>query len=216
MHPNPGPGKFIVVEGLDGAGTTTQIRLLEQRLSRSRSVYVTHEPSDGPVGLQIRMVLEHRVKVDPATLAALFAADRMDHLYHTSGAGGIVAHLERGTDVLTDRYYLSSFAYQGMNLDWGWIWDMHQQCIRPDKTIFVDVPVDVCMQRIAAGRGGHFDLFENKKALTHARQSYLRAIDRLCQEGEDIRVLDGNAPPASVHEAIWQEIVDLYPFNKPG
>jgi dTMP kinase len=209
MDPNPGPGKFIVIEGLDGAGSTTQIQMLHRRLSRSRSVHITQEPSAGPVGLQIRMVLEHRVKVDPATLAALFAADRMDHLYHREGAGGMLAHLERGTDVLTDRYYLSSFAYQGMNLDWGWIWDMHVRCIRPDLTIFVDVPVEVCLQRIAAGRGGHFDLFENRKALTHARQSYLRAIDRLCQAGEAIVVLDGDAPPASVHETIWREVAGL-------
>jgi thymidylate kinase len=98
-----------------------------------------------------------------------------------------------------------------MNLDWGWIWDMHVRCIRPDLTLFVDVPVEVCLQRIAAGRGGHFELFENQVALTHARQSYLRAIDRLCQAGEAIKVLDGNAPPESVHQAIWREVAGLVP-----
>ena len=209
MRPNPGPGRFIIVEGLDGAGATTQVLLLDKRLSESRPVYVTNEPSDGPIGLQIRQVLEHRVKASPATLAALFAADRLDHLYHRVGNGGILAHLERDIDVLTDRYYLSSFAYQGMNLDWQWIWDMHAGCILPDVTIFVDVPVEVCLARIqariASGRGGQYDLFENRKALSRARESYLQAIDRLSQH-ETITIVDGDAPPAQVHAAIWRTL----------
>jgi dTMP kinase len=203
MVPNPGPGKFVVIEGLDGAGATTQIRLLHRRLSGSRAVYVTHEPSEGPAGLQIRMVLQHRIVMDAAALAALFAADRLDHLYHQEGGGGIVARLSRGIDVLTDRYYLSSFAYQGMDLDWDWIWHMHAPCIRPDATLFLDVPVNVCLERIAAGRGAHFDLFENQRALTRARQSYLGAIERLRRSGERIDIVDGNVSPEQVHETIW-------------
>ena len=210
MFPNPGPGKFMVFEGLDGAGTTTQVELLRKRIGESRQVYVTCEPSDGPVGLQIRMVLEHRVKVDPATLAALFAADRMDHLYHQSGEGGIVTHLKSGIHVISDRYYLSSFAYQGMSLDWDWLWDMHAHCIRPDVTFFLDVPVDVCLERIAAGRGEHYDLFENRNALTRARSSYLEAIERLCQVGEVIEVVDGNVAIAQAHAVIWEKVRRLF------
>jgi dTMP kinase len=172
-------------------------------------VFTTHEPSDGPAGLQIRMVLAHRVKMDAATLAALFAADRMDHLYHTDGDKGIVSHLQAGTAVITDRYYVSSFAYQGMNLDWDWLWAMHKHCIRPDTTFFLDVPVDVCLQRIAAGRGAHFELFENEKALTKVRQSYLGAMERLRAAGDAIEIVDGNASPAQVHDAIWAKMRPL-------
>jgi dTMP kinase len=209
MYPNPGPGRFVAFEGLDGAGTTTQVRLLAQRLRRSRSVFVTHEPSDGPAGLQIRMVLAHRIKMDASALAALFAADRMDHLYHTDGDKGIVPHLQAGIDVITDRYYLSSFAYQGMNLDWDWLWNMHDRCIRPDVTFFLDVPVDVCLRRIAKGRGDRFELFENKNALTRVRQSYLAAIDRLRLAGDAIEMIDGNVPSDRVHDAIWARIQSL-------
>jgi dTMP kinase len=209
---NPGPGHLIAVEGLDGSGTTTQVRLLRERLERSldRScpVHVTYEPSEGPIGLQIRLVLQHRVKMDPAALAALFAADRMDHLYHREG--GIAGWLERGTHVISDRYYLSSLAYQGMTMDWDWLWDMHERCIRPDVTLFVDVPVDICLERIALGRGEHFDLFENRKALTRVRQSYLHAIDRLHQAGEQIEVIGGDAPPDQVHAATWQKVQALF------
>jgi dTMP kinase len=133
----------------------------------------------------------------------------MDHLYHRAGTGGMVAHLSRGVDVLTDRYYLSSFAYQGMSLDWDWIRDMHLRCIRPDLTVFVDVPVEVCLERIAAGRGGHFDLFENRRSLTRARESYLSAIERLREAGEAIAVVDGDAPPEEVHAAIWARVGEL-------
>lgn len=210
MLPNPGSGRFVAVEGLDGAGTTTQVRLLAQRLGATRLVYVTHEPSDGPAGLQIRMVLEHRVQMSPAALAALFAADRMDHLYHRDGQGGIVARLKSGIDVITDRYYLSSFAYQGMNLDWEWIWQMHVHCIRPDVTLFVDVPVQACLERIAVGRGRHFDLFEKRETLGRVRLGYLDSIDRLRQAGEWIEVVDGSTPPDRVHAAIWQKVRKLF------
>jgi len=81
---------------------------------------------------------------------------------------------------------------------------MHRYCLRPDLTLFVDVPVDVCLERIAAGRGAHFDLFENRESLTRVRQSYLSAIDRLRAAGDRIEIVDGNAPPARVHEAIWK------------
>lgn len=203
MAPNPGPGRFIVVEGLDGAGTTTQVHMLCRRLATTHEVYLTQEPSAGPLGLQIRMVLENRVQVHPAVLAALFAADRMDHLYHRDGTGGIAAHLERGVHVLTDRYYLSSFAYQGMTLGWDWIWDLHTPCIRPDLTLFIDVPVEICLRRIADGRGGQFDLFENRDALTRVRAHYLEAIARLGRAGEAIVCVNGDAPPEQVHALIW-------------
>jgi dTMP kinase len=214
---NPGPGKFIVIEGLDGAGKTTQVQLLYQRLRDLRSMRVTREPTDGPVGLQIRMVLEHRVKMDAAALAALFAADRMDHLYHREGDGGIVAWLEQRMDVICDRYYLSSFAYQGMSLDWEWIWHMHAYSVRPDMIFFIDGPVETCLERIAASRSGRYDLFENRKALARARQSHLDAIARLCQFGDRIEVVDGTASPAEVHNVIWQVLGSVLPQSpSPG
>jgi len=209
MLPNTLATKLIAFEGLDGAGTTTQVRLLTGRLRPLNAVWVTQEPSNGPIGLQIRMVLEHRLQVDPATLAALFAADRMDHLYHDTGAGapdakGIVAHLRAGTHVITDRYYLSSFAYQGLTLDWEWLWQLHAYALRPDLTLFLDVPVEVCLARIATGRGEHFELFENRQTLTRIRTSYLTAIERLRSTGERIEIVDGNASPEQVHATIWE------------
>jgi dTMP kinase len=203
----------VVIEGLDGAGSTTQAGLLCRRLSERRTAYLTYEPSDGPAGLQVRLVLEHRVRMGASALAALFAADRMDHLYHRYGEGGIVARLRQGQDVVSDRYYLSSFAYQAMTVDWNWIWDMHAHCIRPEATVFIDVPVEVCLERIAAGRGGQYDLFENRAALTRVRSRYLRAIDRLCDAGDTILIVDGTRTPAEVHDAIWRALNQVPGFS---
>ena len=206
MLPNPGPGRLIAIEGLDGAGTTTQLHRLHEALRVHGTVHRTHEPSDGPIGLLIRMALEHRIVVDAATLAALFAADRMDHLYRTGDDPGIATLLRGGTHVLTDRYHLSSLAYQGMNLDWDWIWAMHARCVRPDLTLYVDVPVEVCMARIAHGRGAHFDLFENRETLSRVQESYAASIARLRAEGEQIAVVDGDAPPEAVFARIWAHV----------
>ena len=201
MLANPGPGRLIAFEGRVGSGKSTQVHLFSHRLSASRPVYVTCEPTDGPIGVQIRMVLEHRIQVSAATLAALFAADRADHVWRTEA--GIGARLRQGTDVITDRYYLSSFAYQGMSVDWSWIKQMHARCLRPELICFVDVPVDICLARIQKGRGGKADLFENQSALSQARQSHLLAIDRLRRAGDRIEIVDGNADPETVHERIW-------------
>jgi dTMP kinase len=86
---------------------------------------------------------------------------------------------------------------------------MHARCIRPDVTFFLDVPVDVCLQRIASGRGDHFELFENQKALTRVRGSYLGAIERLRREGDTIEIVNGSASPARVHDAIWTTMQEL-------
>jgi dTMP kinase len=204
MQANPGPGRLIAVEGLDGSGKSTQVRLLSRRLSTTRRVWVTYEPTDGPIGAQIRMVLGHRVQVSAMTLAALFAADRSDHLRQP--LTGILARLLDDVDVITDRYYLSSFAYQGMSVDWSWIEQMHAYCIRPEVICFVDVPVETCLARIEQGRGGRTELFENFETLTRARASHLSAIERLRRAGDRIEVIDGDASPGVVHQRIWEAI----------
>lgn len=211
MKPNPGPGRLIVLEGLDGAGTTSQAAAIAGWLrDRGLPVHVTREPSDGPIGVQIRAVLGHRLTVDPRTLAALFAADRLDHLYY---AGGVEERLLAGEWVLMDRYYLSSYAYQSLKLDASglrWLRHMHEPCLLPDVTFFLDVPVEVCLERILVNRGARAELFEKREVLQQVDARYRAALQELTREGENIRVIDGTLPLGQVTEVLQEHLEGLY------
>lgn len=216
MKPNPGPGKLIALEGLDGAGTTTQSALLADWLRRHRSqrVYVTQEPSRGPAGAQIRSVLSRRLAMDGRTLAALFAADRLDHLYHL---GGVVERLEAGEWVIMDRYYLSSFAYQALSLnelELHWLWHLHSPCIVPDTTIFLDVPVDVCLERIGFNRSSHFELFEKKDTLQAVREKYLEAFQQFRRVGHNVQIVAGVRSAEIVTQVIQNRLVVFWNSNR--
>lgn len=199
MLENPGPGKLIVIEGLDGAGTTTQARAVGAWLEgRVPAVHVTWEPTAGPVGALIRQVLTHEVTVTARALAALFVADRLEHLY---APDGLLAQLQAGTWVVLDRYYLSSFAYQSLTLavdEVPWLYQMHAPCIVPDVTFFLDVPVRDCLARIRHGRNGQRDLFEKEALLNAAREKYNVAMAHLVAQGEVLVRLDGTQSVAAV------------------
>ncbi len=198
MMANSGPGKLIVLEGLDGAGTTTQAQCLGDYLrERVGAVAVTFEPTDGPAGRLIRRILTHQDAVHPRALAALFVADRLDHLY---GAQGVAAQLRAGVWVVMDRYYLSSLAYQSLTLadhEVSWLYDMHAPCIAPDVTFFLDVPARVCLERIRRNRGDKFDLFEKEDLLIAVEARYHAAIQTL-QAHETIQRVDGTQDKAGV------------------
>jgi len=152
------PGLFVVVEGIDGCGSTTHAKLLAKAIkNRGPEVVLTCEPSTGPIGSLIRQVLQRRLFVADATgprnfawstMALLFAADRRDHLRRE-----IEPRLADGVDIVTDRYVMSSLAYQAEEADRDWVAGL-QRGVRPtDVTILLDVPVSVAKERRrAAGR----------------------------------------------------------------
>lgn len=169
------PGIFVVVEGIDGSGSTTHTKLLGKALrQRGLKVVETCEPTPGPIGALIRQVLQGRLFVPDATgprafawstMALLFAADRMDHLDST-----IVPALREGAVVLSDRYDLSSLAYQSVTAPGGervvpWIRELNAAALRPDLTIVIDVPVEVAEERRRA-RGGVDEMFETRDLQT--------------------------------------------------
>jgi dTMP kinase len=146
---------FIVLEGIDGSGTTTQLGLLERHLAaRGRRVLATREPSQGPVGRLLREILlgGHRqpdgAPVDGLAMALLFAADRRDHLGRE-----IEPALAAGYDVVSDRYLLSSLAYQAQEAERGWVATLARDVRRPDLTLLLDLPSETAAaRRRAAGR----------------------------------------------------------------
>ena len=149
------PPLFIVLEGIDGAGTTTQLELLRRHLaSRGRRAHATREPSQGPIGRLLREILlgGHRAAdgaaVDGLAMALLFAADRRDHLLRE-----IEPALAGGQDVVSDRYLLSSLAYQAQEAERDWVASLARDLRVPDLTLLLDVPVPVAAaRRRAAGR----------------------------------------------------------------
>ncbi|MBI4541317.1 MAG: dTMP kinase [Gemmatimonadetes bacterium] len=208
MTVNTYPGKLIVLEGLDGSGQTTQAQLLVKWFQdkRGQLAYYTKEPSDGPVGAILKLVLSHRLTsptdkrehrpLDPATMALAFAADRADHLHHE-----IVPKLRDGVHVISDRYYLSSLAYQSIDLEYKWIREINQHALGPDLTFFFDVPPPICVKRMQSQRW-HVELYEDLHMLEKVRRNYQECIRQLQLAGEKIEAVDGSQPVAEVHSIV--------------
>jgi dTMP kinase len=192
-------GRFVVLEGLDGAGTTTQCdRIAAALTAQGIPVVTTREPSDGPIGQQLRLALTGRLglphrrgALTEDTLALLFAADRMDHL-----AAIIEPAIERGAVVLCDRYLLSSLAYQGTALPMAWVETINARARRPDLTLFLEVDAKTASRRRSV-RGGEAEHFEADARQVRIARQYLNAIRRRSSRERIVRI-DGTQPVAQV------------------
>jgi dTMP kinase len=206
----PRRGRFIVLEGLDGAGTTTQTERLAAALrAEGHAVLTTREPSDGPVGTLIRQALTGRLVLPggagplaPETLALLFAADRTDHL-----RAKVLPALEAGKVVLSDRYVLSSLAYQGASLPMAWVDAINAHAIPADLTLFVGVAPEVAARRRAV-RGEAAELFEADEAQRRIARQYLAAIRRRGERERVVRI-DGSQSVEAVTAAALAEVRKL-------
>jgi len=205
-------GRFIVLEGLDGAGTTTQARLLGDRLrAAGRPVHVTAEPSGGPIGSLVRQVLARRVvggrgegELDAGALALLFAADRLDHV-----AAEIAPKLAGGVDVVSDRFTLSSLAYQGLTTgDLAWVEAVNGRAATPDVTLFLRARPAVTLKRRHAASMDP-ELYEVSEFQRAVARSYDRGIERLRAAGQRVIELDGEAPVEVVTDAAWTALETL-------
>jgi len=185
-------GHFIVFEGLDGTGKTTQIKRLASYLEeKGEQVFTTAEPTALPSGKLLRQVLGGQVPMDPWATAALFYADRIQHC---AGEDGIKQHLDAGQTVITDRYYFSTFAYQGVDTDLGAVMNMHYSCpklIHPDLVIFLTMTPEQCMERIKANRSDdEIEIFESVSMLTKVAERFDTVFSQL---GEKENVVYVNA-----------------------
>ncbi len=197
------PGRFIAFEGLDGSGKSTQLSLLARRLvDRGVPVLQTKEPTTGPVGSLIHQIMTGRIRSDQKTIAALFAADRLDHLLNP--VDGLRERIEAGQTVLCDRYYFSSYAYHSAHVPMDWVIKanaLSAEIQRPDLTVFVDVPPEVCLRRLSEGRW-HLELYENLETMHRVRQQYLESF-RLLHGDEKVVIVDGQPEAALVAESVW-------------
>ena len=166
-------GRFIVFEGIDGAGKTTQIKLLQEKLqAEGRRVYCTAEPTESVSGGLLRDALSGVSKRSPCELAAMFVLDRIFH--NVNPVHGIEKMLAEGIDVICDRYYYSSLAYQGSETDAAWVRDMNLNCPeirKPDVCIFLDLTPEQSMERIGRGRVT-VEIYENAERLARVRDKF--------------------------------------------
>jgi len=221
------PGLFVVMEGIDGCGSTTHGKLLATAIrSRGPEVVLTCEPSTGPIGVLIRQALQHRLllvdgsgprDLDWSTMALLFAADRMDHLNST-----VIPALRAGSVVISDRYDLSSLAYQSATAQPGsdpipWIRELNVQALRPDLTIVIDVPAEVAEER-RRERGGAQEMFEARELQARLATIYARAEQLVPQD----RVLHvpGVGEMAEVAARVFETVIsaasDFFPALTPA
>ncbi len=196
---------FLVVEGLDGSGGTTQsARLAAVLRARGRSVLQTCEPSPLPIGQLIRSALrDPTLGVSDAALAWLFAADRHDHL-----AQRVRPALAAGSDVLSDRYLLSSLAYQSAAVGMDRVLTLNAGFAAPDLTIFLDLSPEASLARVRA-RGEPAERFEQLDRLATVRASYEAAIALLEARGERIARIDASGTPDEVAAAVWAAVAPL-------
>lgn len=210
----PRSGCFIAVEGIDGSGSTTHAKRLADALADAgNDVRLTAEPTQGPVGSLIRQVLQHRVVMPGAsdgprtfawtTMALLFAADRLDHLHSY-----VVPALEHGAVVITDRYDLSSLAYQSVTAPGGadvlpWIRALNSRAIRPDLTIVLDVPPNVAADR-RKQRGAVEELFEGAEIQARLAAVYAEAEQLVA--GDHLIHISGIGPVADVAASVLSAV----------
>lgn len=160
---------FIVFDGMDGTGKTTQIHLLAEHLRRENiAVAVTAEPSESEDGKRLRRALSGEEPANNSRLAALFLLDRIGH------NAEIERWLSEGKTVISDRYYYASMAYQGQGDCFDWVARMNLECPhirRPDGCILLDMSPADSMARIRAGRtADELEIYE-----TVAQQEDIRA-----------------------------------------
>jgi len=184
---------LVVLEGIDGAGTTTQARLLCQALeARGVPSHLTREPSDGPVGRLLREILAGKhAPTDATTLSLLFAADRADHIQRE-----VAPALAAGRVVVSDRWYHSSLAYQGAGEERAWIAELNRRARRPDLTLFIEVDPEVAARRRAAAARPD-ELFDAIEMQRKVARGYREVIAEL-SASEVIAVIDGERPVAEV------------------
>ncbi|MCL2170740.1 MAG: dTMP kinase [Defluviitaleaceae bacterium] len=201
-------GVFIAFEGLDGSGKTTQMAaVLDKLRGRGIDCRGEREPSNGRLGLIARQAIKKEIDISSDALALLFAADRVEHIKND-----ILPFVKKGVHVLTDRFVLSNFAYQGLDHDFDELMAYNRRAmdiLLPDLTIFIDVNPAVCFERIEAGRISK-DRFDNEGA--RICENFRKAIGRL-ESRMKILTINGNQPAEIITGEIWKLLEPIF-FSK--
>jgi len=185
-----GKGAFIVMEGLDGSGKTTQAKLLVANLKITRPAVYTAEPSQGQIGKFIRNRILYRATRPPTSVEALlFAADRIEHIQND-----VQPALQKGAVVVSDRYLYSSLAYQGgAGLNFDWIRAVNSLALKPDLALFIDVEPETVLSRLKRKKS----VMETLETQQRVREVYLKYVETC-----ELTRIDGGKPKIVVADAV--------------
>lgn len=202
MIKNSYRGKFIVIEGLDGSGKSSQVDLVIDFLEKNgKEVVVTKEPTiDSEAGRKIKQALRKEIIIEPLELQKLYVQDRKEHLDNK-----IIPALAAGKYVVSSRYAFSTFAYgHSDGLDVNLLVRLNEKFLLPDLTIIIDVSPESCVERIE-GRGTPKELFERKEKLEKVNEIYKKTSDMF----DNVIIINGERPIQEVFEDIKKEIKKL-------
>jgi len=202
-------GYFFAFEGIDGSGKSTIIKIVNTKLKENKiSTYITKEPTDSPFGSLIHQFMTGRLNTDHRAIAAMFVADRMDHI--TNSLDGMKQIIDNGITVISDRYYFSSYAYHSIFIDMDWVINANRICsdiLKPDLNIFIDTTPETCIRRLEQERFSK-EKYEELEHLRIVRKKYLIAIKKL-NHIENIAIIDGNKTIDEIANNVWHTIQEI-------
>lgn len=196
-------GKLIVLEGIDGSGKSSHVALLAERLDKEGyKAARTAEPTDGAIGTLLRRYLKGELAASERTIAALFLADRLDHIQK---AGGLLDMLREGYVVVCDRYLYSSIAYNCASEGVDWVADINRAAhdlLKPDLVVYLNLPLAVMEQRLQ-----HRNFKEIYETAAYQRKVLERYEEAFSVWADDVVVkVDCNRPKADVAEDVWRAV----------
>lgn len=200
---------FICFEGIDGSGKSTQAKLLADYFQQqNKTVYLTAQPTKHTIGKLIREAFSKKIALQEPTIAALFAADRLEHILNVED--GIIYQLQNQKVVICDRYYFSSYAYHSVHVPMQWVIESNKlaaQLCKPTATIFINVNAEAAWQRIQQNRTST-ELYETKENLEKVYHNYIKAFNIL-KENENVVIINGNQSIEAVHIEVINAISHL-------
>ena len=194
---------FIVFEGLDGAGTTTQANLLAAKYDSLNIPCINScEPTKGFIGKAIREVLSGDIKVASGTIAKLFVSDRHEHLYNPHN--GIISRCMAGDFVISDRYLFSSLAYQSLDYGFDNVMELNRTFPLPEHLFFLDVPAEICQQRLSSR--DLIEIYEDHDLQESIIDNYNRSLKFFADSKMNIHILDGTLDKYELGKIIWSKL----------
>jgi dTMP kinase len=195
---------FVVFEGGDGSGTTTQLSLLEKRLAGALPgpvFYPTFEPTGGPVGKLVRSALKKEISLLPETLARLFAADRAEHLF---APGGVLDRCRQGELVVSDRYVLSSLVYQGIECGDELPRALNAPFPLPELLFFFDVDPEIAQGRLQ--NRPVREIYEYPEFQRKVREKYRALLGEYEKAGVRVERIDAAKSAGDAAEDVWRAL----------